>query len=364
MNLINLLITGAGGIGGVNFVRALRLAEKQTGVKMFIVGTDHNPHYLHLPQVDVRCVSPRHDDPKFLQMLLKLTKKHNIEFLHAHPSSEARVVSENIGMFKDTDVHTYLPRPLSILPDKLEIYNKLSSCNIPTPKTAAINFLRDIDIAFSDIGSPLWIRAKRGAAGRLALKANTPKEANMWVRLNVLQGRSTINDFVIQEYLPGRDIAFDSLWFKGKLITSYARERLEYPLKHISLSGITGTPSVAKTVDDERVNKVGMEAVKALDSEPHGFFSVDIKDNVAGKPSVTEVDGKWHTTAPLWGYAFAKHFNKPELNIAYIYLMLGLKERLVAGLPPLNLFPSNYYLIRQLDAGVILRSDDKVWRII
>jgi len=359
-----MVVTGVGGIGGINFITALRLAETQTGNKLFIVGTDHNPYYLQLPQVDVRFISPKHSASNFVPTILDLAKKYEAIFLHPHPSSEAHVVSENIKQFKNANVKTFLPKPSSIMPNKQQIYEALSSNNVSVPKTVAIDTLDDVDKAFREIGCPLWIRARSGAGGRLSLKVNTPEEARIWVELHTLQGRAAVNEFIFQEFLPGRDIAFDSLWFEGKLVTSYARERLEYPLKHVSLSGITATPSVARTIEDERVNKVGIEAVKALDSKPHGFFSVDIKDNVDGMPMVTEVDGKWHTTAPLWGYAFAKVLNRPELNIAYLYLMLGLDGSMNVDVPTVNLFPSNYHLIRQLDAGVILKRDDKVWRII
>lgn len=363
-HLTNILVTGVGGIGGNNLVRALKLAEEQTNTKLFIVGTDHNPYYLQMPQVDVRFVSPRHDDPTFVSTLLKLIKKYKVQFLHPHPSSEARIVSESLTLFENADVGTYLPRSSSIAPDKFKIFNTLSQHGVPTPKTTVINSLDDVDAAFAKIGLTVWIRAKSGAGGRLSLKVNTPEEARLWVKLNALQGRANIDDFILQEYLSGKDLAFDSLWFRGKLVTSYARERLEYPLKHVSLSGITATPSVAKIIHEKQVNRVGIDAVKALDPKPHGFFSVDIKCNATGKPVVTEVDGKWHTTVPLWGYAFAKAFSKPELNIAYLYLKLGLSGNLSEDLPSTNLFPSNYYLIRQLDAGVILKCDDRTWKIV
>jgi len=361
---VPIVITGAGGSGGISFVRALRLAEAQKSLKLRLVCTDHNPHFLNFPQADARFVSPRHDDRHFVPMLFKLVKKYRAKFLHPHPSSEARVVSEKSDLFEDENVKTFLPRATSIMPDKLEIYNALSKRNVPAPKTVQISSLSDIDSAFSEVGEPLWIRAKSGAGGRLGLKVDTPEQAKRWVELNTLQNRAVIGDFILQEYLPGRDLAFDSLWFKGQLITSYARERLQYVLKHISLSGITGTPAVARTLEDEKLNRVGVEAVKALDSEPHGFFSVDVKEDECGKPVVTEVDGKWHTTAPLWGYAFAKALNRPELNVAYQYLMLGLNGILDGALPAYNLFPSNHYLVRQLDAGVILECDGATWRIV
>jgi glutathione synthase/RimK-type ligase-like ATP-grasp enzyme len=361
---VPIVITGAGGSGGISFVRALRLAETQESLKLRLVCTDHNSHFLNFPQADARFVSPRHDSRDFVPTLLKLAKKYDAKFLHPHPSSEARVVSENSGLFEDENVKIYLPTAASILPDKLEIYNALSKRSVPVPRTVQISSLSDVDSAFSEFGESLWIRAKRGAGGRLGLKVDTPEQAKCWVKLNTLQNRAVTGDFILQEYLPGRDLAFDSLWFKGRLVTSYARERLQYVLKHISLSGITGTPAVARTVEDEKVNQVGVEAVKALDSEPHGFFSVDVKEDAAGKPVVTEVDGKWHTTAPLWGYAFAKVLDKPELNMVYQYLMLGLNGKLDGELPAFNLFPADHYLVRQLDAGVILECDGSTWRIV
>lgn len=132
--------------------------------------------------------------------------------------------------------------------------------------------------------------------------------------------------------------------------------RLEYPFKHISLSGITGTPTVAKTIHEDKINKIGVAAVLALDPKPHGFYSVDIKEDGNGKPHVTEVDGKWHTTAPLWGYAVSKVLCDIKYNLAYLYLKLGYEEE-IPNIPRTNLFPENYYLIRQLDSGVVLITD-------
>ena len=129
----------------------------------------------------------------------------------------------------------------------------------------------------------------------------------LWVRKG-----SRSSEFIIQEYLPGRNIAWDSLWKDGRLVTSYARERLEYPFKHISPSGITGTPSVARIVHDDKLNEVAQRAVKAIDPRPNGAYSIDVKESATGEMCVTEVDsGKFHSTMPLWGYIAVKHLKMP-----------------------------------------------------
>jgi hypothetical protein len=43
--------------------------------------------------------------------------------------------------------------------------------------------------------------------------------------------------------------------------------------------------------------------------------------------------------------------------------MLGLNGSSDGDLPAFNLFPANHYLVRQLDAGVILECDKTTWRI-
>ncbi|MDI9620009.1 MAG: hypothetical protein QFX33_04280 [Candidatus Nezhaarchaeota archaeon] len=355
-----ILVTGCGGIGGSNFVRALRLAERMTGDKLFIVGAEFNPYYLLMPDVDVRFRTPKHSDPHFKDAVVRLIKEHSIDFLHPHPSSEAKVLA---GCVDELGVKCYLPRPEDIAPDKWDTYVKLVDNGVPAPRARCMASLEDVEEAFMALGSPLWVRARAGAGGRLSLKVNTPEEARMWVKLNVVQGRAKVSDFMIQEYMPGRDLAFDSLWFRGELVTSYVRERIEYPLKHVSLTGITGTPSVARTLIHDEASCIGVRAVKALNPRPHGFYSVDLKEDAEGRPRVTEVDGKWHTTAPLWGYAVSKVLGDVSYNIAYAYLKLGLEGGLPFILPKMNLYPEGLYLIRQLDSGVLMTFKEGVVRV-
>jgi predicted ATP-grasp superfamily ATP-dependent carboligase len=357
-----ILVTGVGGIGGCNFVNALRLAERQVGERLFIVGTDFNPYHILFAPVDVRIRSPRHSDPGFIKLLLSLCEKYGLEFLHPHPSVEARVVAENAEMFREKGISVFLPRPEEIAPSKSYMARRLREHGVRVPVTVEISSWSDVEQGFRELGSPLWIRVKHGAGGRLGLRVDSPEEARLWIRLNVIQGRARLDDFILQEYLPGRDLAYDSLWHEGRLIAYYCRERLEYPFKHITLSGITGTPTIARTIDDPEVCMTGRRAVEALSPKPHGFYSVDMKDDAEGKPTVTEVDGKWHTTAPLWGYAFSKILGDPSYNLAYLYLKLGYREK--PGFSEKHLFPPNYYLVRQLDSGVLLVHEDRYWRIL
>jgi carbamoyl-phosphate synthase large subunit len=349
-----ILVTGAGGFAGVNFVRALRASKRG----YYIVGTDFNRYHLEFPDVDARYLTPRHDDPSFVGRIRELVMRETIDFLHPQPSSEALVLALNRRRLPCT---IFLPssRVMKTAQDKLLSQQILLKRRIPVARTKHVQKASDIQSAFREIGHPLWVRARHGAGGRLSLLCADAEEASHWIHLWARKGIA-LGEFVLQEYLPGRNIAWDSLWRHGRLVTSYARERLEYPLKHISPSGITGTPSVARIVHDEWVNRLARLAVKALDSEPSGAYSVDIKESNEGQPHITEVDaGKFHSTMPLWGYVGVKELALPwYANLADLYVRLGLGRVKIPSMPRENLYPQAYYLLRNIDVGAYLWKED------
>lgn len=350
-----ILVTGSGGIGGVNFVRALRAVKDD----FFLVGTDFNPYYLQFPEVDVRINSPRHSDPQFVNLITKTINEYKIDFLHPQPSSEAQVVAKNKVHFS---AHTLLPRYEVIIADKLETQKILYKNNIPVATTKTISSEEEISRSFDSLsnGEPLWIRAKQGAGGFLSLLCKNAEEAQYWMKLWVIKKNMKYDDFMIQKYLPGRNVAWDSFWFEGKLICSFTRERLEYPFKHISPSGITGTPTVSKIIVDSNINKIGINAVKSMDNKPHGNYSVDLKGDSEEKFYVTEIDsGKFHTTTPLWGFISTKTLKQNNMkNIPYLYVKLGTGEISEPEELGSDIYPDGLHLLRHIDCGVWIWKED------
>ncbi len=349
-----ILVTGSGGIGGVNFVRALKIFSDE----FFIVGTDFNKYYLQFADIDQRIISPRHSDPNFINFLNKITEKYKIDFIHPQPSSEALVISQNLDSIT---TKTLLPPPNVISTDKLETQKILSKLGIFVAKTKIIANYEMISNIFEELGSgPHWIRAKTGAGGNLSLLCNTPNEVEYWMKLWIIRGKANFDDFMLQQYLPGRNIAWDSFWYNGKLVSSFTRERLEYPFKHISPSGITGTPTVSKIIVEESVNKIGEDAVKSVHKKPHGNYAVDLKQNIDGKWYVTEIDsGKFHTTTPLWGYISTKILKQdPVYNIPYLYTMIGLNEISDPGFIGNDIYPEGLHILRHIDCGTWIYKND------
>ena len=130
----------------------------------------------------------------------------------------------------------------------------------------------------------------------------------------------------------GRDLAFDSLWYKGHLVTSYCRERLEYFLKHISLSGITGTPTIARTIVDERVTQIGEQAVKALIHSPMGSSQLTLKKMLKPRRCKRSMENGIRQR-PFGITLSQRHYERPELNLTGQYLSLALEGKADVQLP-------------------------------
>jgi len=337
------LCTGAGGPAGINFVMSLRLAPE----KMVVVGTEANEHYLHLAPTEKKYLVPRAIDPSYIDSLNEIIRKEKIEFLHAQPDVEVEAVSENREKIQ---ANVFLPSKAAVkaCQDKLESAKIWRKKNVPVARTIEIKSEKDTKRAFEELGNPIWVRARRGAGGKGSTPATNVETAVSWIRY--WKARMVTWDFIAQEHLPGKNIAFHSLWKDGELVVSMARERVEYIYPYLAPSGIMGTPSVQRTVQNDRVNKIGTEAVLAIDSKFNGIASVDLKENAEGVPCVTEINpGRMFTTSYFFSYA-SKTLRKDFAgNIPYLYALLAYRET-IPQLAKYNILPRDVYWIRHMDA--------------
>jgi carbamoyl-phosphate synthase large subunit len=325
--------------------------------KLYLVGTEASEYYLHTMPTDAKYLVPKAKDPSYIDRLNEIIGKEKIDFLHAQPDVEVEVVSEQR---EKLEAPTFLPskHAVRVCQDKLASANAWKNKGIPVAKTIVIKQESDIDRAFAEFGSPIWIRATRGAGGRGSTPANNRETAVSWI--NYWRARNVDWEFIAQEMLPGKNIAFHSLWHNGELVTSMARERIEYIYAYLAPSGIMGTPAVQKTVQDNTVNKISTEAVLAIDSNFTGIASVDLKENTKGVPCVTEINpGRMFTTSFFFSYASKTLYKDYRINIPYLYTKLAYKEKM-SELEKYNPLPADIYWIRHMDTPGLIIKDNKV----
>jgi carbamoyl-phosphate synthase large subunit len=336
-----ILVTGAGGAAAANFVHSLRLAPEP----FHVVGTDTSAYHLELAPVDARYLLPGADEPGYLDELNAVVKTESAEVVHPQPEQEVLLLArerERVG------AATFLPSPeaVAICQDKATFAARMESAGLPAPRFARPEdeeSLREATAGILEAREQAWVRAVRGAGARASLPVSSPEQAVAWVRYWSERRGLGFADFMVSEFLPGREFAFQSVWQDGRLVTSAARERLEYVFGHLMPSGQSSSPSVARTVHREDVNELASRAVTAVDPEATGVFCVDLKEDESGRPLVTEINaGRFFTTSNFLAEAGA--------NMPYSYVRLALGER-VNGLPRFDAVDADLYWVRMIDMG-------------
>jgi biotin carboxylase len=341
-----IIITGSGGPAGINFINSLRDAPE----KMHLIGTDINKFHLEWPNVDERYLIPRFDEPNYIEKLNELIEKTKAEMVHPQPDGEVRVISENR---EKINAITFLPdkKTIRICQDKFECGKIWKRAGLHTFESILIENEEDLIKAENTFGYPYWLRATVGFSSRGSTPVENMEVAKAW--LNYWKARNVGWKFVAQEYLPGKNIAFQSLWKDGEIVVSQARERLEYIYPNLAPSGVTNTPVVAVTINREDVNNIATEAILSIDKNATGIFCVDLKEDKNGVPIPTEINaGRFFTTSYF--------FTKAGINMPYYYVKLAYKEK-IPNLPKYNALPEGLYWIRHIDAPAILVREGE-WR--
>jgi len=339
-NPTTVIVTGAGGPIGVNLTRSLRLCKRP----LRLVGTDANPLHKPLAITDAIYSLPKATADGYLDALNALIKKENAAAVMPTHPVEVRALA---GIRDEVQAKLFLP-PTEVIDngqDKWRSYELFRDGGVPVPKSIRIDRPEDVQRAFSELGEPpIWFRGA-GVPGRgigvASLPCKEPGVAQAWVEHHGGYGL-----MMASEFLPGDNLTWLCVWHEGKLWASQTRQRLEYVIPHVSPSGVTGAPAVARTVRRPEVAAAGEVAVRAVNpGPPHGIFFVDLKADRQGVPRVTEINsGRFGTTMHFYS---AAGYNFPELALE---ICLGnLPGRAVT-----DPVAEDTYWIRTLDCGPVL----------
>jgi hypothetical protein len=346
--MTRILITGAGGSAAYNFCDALKLA----GDKSSVVGTDAKKYHLELLKADKKYVVPRVDAPGYLEKINQIITDEKIDFLHPQPDVEVAFWAKNKHRIA---AKTFLPaqEEIELCHDKMKFNQVLDSKKVAVPAAFHVTSKKSLEASLKELLADhpkVWIRAIRGAGSRASLPVDSFYQADAWINYWQHFRGLDYGDFMISEFLPGREYAWQSLWYEGKLITAQARERVEYIFGNLTPSGQTSSPSVAKTVNQDVINEIGQASVRASSKKPHGVYCVDMKEATDGVPRVTEINiGRFFTTSNFFAHA--------GLNMPAMYVELGMTGKLREQPRQLNPLPDDLYWVRMIDMGFKLVKD-------
>lgn len=335
-----ILLTGCGGSAAQNVVWSL-----QDGPAAYrLVGAECD-HYrvLLTTGFDRKYLIPRAGTPRYLDALNEIIEAERVELVHAQPDAEVEVLSANRGRVR---ARLLLPADdtVRLCLDKYALTERLRGAGVPTARHVLVRAEADLATAMETVGPRVWLRAVRGAGGRCALPVEKLDHARMWIDYWGGWG-----EFVAEEYLPGRNLAWQAVYRDGALVGSIAWERVEYIFPRAAPSGVTGTASVATPVDDADVHRIGRQAVGVVDPRPTGVFGVDLKGDRYGTPCVTEINaGRFFT--PSFMYA------RGGYNLVRLFVEVALGGERTLRLPTRARVARRRYWLRGIDLAPVMRT--------
>jgi hypothetical protein len=290
MRANRILITGVGGPTPRSVARSLKTLSARS---YSLIGTDSNPYALGLYQrqiFDRTYLVPRVSCPGYWDTIRAIVRDDEIDLALVLPELE-------VVEWARLREAGQLPCP-ALVPDHglaRLLTNKIGMSEVLEP-----HGLVPASIGFSGTGAglaqvetrlryPFWVRSASGSSGLGSLRVKNRAALDAWLGIN-----SEVENFLASEFLPGRNLACKLLYYEGKLLRSACGERVSYIMAKVAPSGITGNTSLGRLLNDSHVVHVAMAAMEHLfdyaGAARHGFFTVDLKEDSAGTPLITEVN--------------------------------------------------------------------------
>lgn len=355
MKRLNILITGVGGPTPRSFAIALKKYGK--AYDYHFIATDTNPLAIGLYQKDLfdeAYVVPRGTDPDYWSAIENIVRTHEIDLAVILPEVEVVEWAKRQASSK-LPCKVLLPdeKLAELLVDKAGMTHILSVMkNVPR----SIDFDRehpDWNTLEKELGYPFWVRSSSGTSGLGSLKVSSKEDLKNWITIN-----PGVKKFLASEYLPGRNLACKLLYWQGKLVRAACAERVNYIMSKVAPSGITGNTSFGRLINEPDLVQEAKQALEFLFSKSqtnaHGFFTVDFKEDVNQKPFITEINVR-HV-------AFTQCFAAGGANFAEDTIRLQMEDKTFEKNYEMYQFEEGLIFLRDVDTLPILMKEHDLLR--
>ena len=294
------LITGIGGLTPRSIATIIR--ENHKDYK--IIGCDIDKKamgFFMKGLLDEYFVCPRCTSPDYFTWIEKLVKEKNIDYAFVQPESEIVEWGDYYEKNGKYPCPVFMgSKKLSVsLKDKAIMAELLEGTDY-IPKTIKVTQknprFEDVE---KEIGFPCWIRATEGTGGLGSLCLENMDSYKSWLFIN-----SKIPEFTVSEFLIGRHLANQMLYYNGEYVKGASLECAEYVMANTAPSRVTGNTHFGRFLNEDRINEFCDSCVKYLEKKlgvpAHGILSFDLKEDKNGNMKVTEVNIRHMHIQVLW----------------------------------------------------------------
>lgn len=289
-NQKTILVTGIGGLTPRSITGIIR--ENHPNYK--IIGCDIDKKavgFFMKGLLDEYYICPRCTSLDYFPWIEKLVVEKKIDYAFVQPESE---IVEWGDYFEKNGKY---PCPVFMGSKKLSVSLKDKSIMADLlqgtdfiPKT--IKVTQDeprFEEVENEIGFPCWIRATEGTGGFGSLRLDDLNSYKSWLFLN-----AKIQEFTVSEFLVGRHLANEMLYYNGEYVKGAALECAEYVMANTAPSNVTGNTHFGRFLNEDRINEFCDNCIKYIEKKlgvpAHGILSFDLKEDSKGNMKVTEVN--------------------------------------------------------------------------
>ncbi len=285
-----ILITGIGGLTP----RSIATIIRENHPDYRIIGCDIEKKamgFFMKGLVDEYYIAPRCDSPNYFAWMEKLVAEKKIDYAFVQPEAEivywADYYEKNsrypCPVFMGCKLLSESLRDKSIMADILEGTEFIPKTIKVTQENPRFD---DVD---KIIGFPCWIRATEGTGGLGSLRLDDISSYKSWLFIN-----SKIPEFTVSEFLTGRHLANQMLYYNGEYVKGAALECVEYVMANTAPSHVTGNTHFGRFLNEDRINEFCDRCIKHLEKKlsvpAHGILSFDLKEDKGGNLKVTEIN--------------------------------------------------------------------------
>ena len=222
MRDINVIVTAAGAPGAPGIIKSLRL-NGERDIK--IIGTDMNPDSVGLFMADRSYVVPPGGSPDFIQEMVEIAEKEEVDVIMPLATYELMNFSENKRKFEAIGVKVMVsdPEPLEIANNKGKLYEFLKEKGIPVPNSVMVESLSQFEqyafkLGYPDVPVCIKPQISKGSRGFRVLKENIDK-LDLFMNYkpdntittfeemtSILESADPFPKLVVMEYLPGNQL--------------------------------------------------------------------------------------------------------------------------------------------------------------
>lgn len=285
-----ILITGIGGLTPRSIASIIR--KNHPDYK--IIGCDINKRavgFFIKDLLDEYYVCPKCTSNEYFLWIEKLIENKNIDYAFVQPESEIVEWADYYEMNGKYPCPVFMgSKLLSVSLKDKSIMADLLKDTYFIPKTIKVTQENPrYDDIENKIGFPCWIRATEGTGGLGSLKLDDLSSYKSWLFIN-----SEIPEFTVSEFLTGRHLANEMLYYNGEYVKGAALECVEYVMANTAPSHVTGNTHFGRFLNEDRINEFCDKCIKYLEKKlgvkAHGILSFDLKEDSKGDMKVTEVN--------------------------------------------------------------------------